>query len=237
MPCMISYSHEWAFRCALEYKLCCGEACCLTLTYSDEYLETPSLNRDDLTKFIKRLRSKHSIRYFGCGEYGSKNGRPHFHVIIFGYSFPDKKRFKLSGKNNVVYTSAELSRLWPFGFATIGDFNETTAAYCAKYLSKLRPAPEGCKPSFTFMSLKPSIGFGALTMEDFERGYVYHKGKKRFIPRSFYQSLKRQGVEFPELQEQRLNAVDDIDDDELFLEQLYSSRCTEKYFDMLHIPY
>lgn len=43
------------------------------------------LCRNHFDDFHKRLRKNTGIKYkyFGCGEYGSKFGRPHFHIIIF----------------------------------------------------------------------------------------------------------------------------------------------------------
>lgn len=47
------------------------------------------LSKEDLQKFIKRLRFQISkvfdedIRYFACGEYGPKTFRPHYHVLLY----------------------------------------------------------------------------------------------------------------------------------------------------------
>lgn len=44
-----------------------------------------TLYKEDMQKFLKRLRKKISpIKYYYCGEYGDDNGRPHYHAIIFG---------------------------------------------------------------------------------------------------------------------------------------------------------
>lgn len=49
----------------------------------------PILCKEDLQKFIKRLRFQISkefdeeVRYFACGEYGPKTFRPHFHIELF----------------------------------------------------------------------------------------------------------------------------------------------------------
>ncbi len=193
VACQVAYSSDWAFRCELEMTLH-KKNTCVTLTYDDEHLpENGELVKRDYQLFLKRLRKYFypwTFRYFGCGEYGSKKGRCHFHIILFGVDFKDKVFFKTSKSGLPVYNSHDLSLLWKKGFATIGDVSRETSFYTAKYLSKLR-TPNGKIPPFCFMSLKPSIGFNYFTTEDFERGYIYFKGQKRFIPRSYYLSLKR----------------------------------------------
>lgn len=59
----------------------------VTLTYRDEYLPLDGVNKDDVQKFLKRLRNyfpHNNIRYFVASEYGAKRGRPHYHLIIYG---------------------------------------------------------------------------------------------------------------------------------------------------------
>lgn len=66
------------------------------LTYAPETLpENESLSKQDISDFFKDFRSSvqrlpedsyfHDlkIRYVVCGEYGSKYGRPHYHVLLF----------------------------------------------------------------------------------------------------------------------------------------------------------
>ena len=46
---------------------------------------------------MKKLRGRLSpkrVRYFHCGEYGEKFSRPHYHVCLFGFGFPDKVFYK-----------------------------------------------------------------------------------------------------------------------------------------------
>lgn len=59
----------------------------VTLTYRDEFLPVDGVNKDDVQKFIKRLRNyfpHNNIRYFVASEYGARRGRPHYHLIIYG---------------------------------------------------------------------------------------------------------------------------------------------------------
>lgn len=237
LPCVLSTANEWSLRCVLEGRLH-DECCCLTLTIDDEHMPefTDETYRPMITKFLKRLRRLYPCRYFGCFEYGSQKGRPHYHVIIFGWRPADAKYFKQSDGGKV-YVSAELSRLWPYGFATIGDFDDRTGAYCSKYINKIKPPVLDKKAPFSIMSLKPSIGFFGVSQTELESGYVYYKGIRRSIPRSFYQTLKRQGIEFPELDARRAKNVEERydDDDEIYMEQLKSSVYSENMLDKLHI--
>lgn len=79
-------------------------------------------HKKSISGFIKRLR-KHDkntkIRYYGVSEYGTKNNRPHHHIIIF--NIKDVKS---------IYNS------WSFGNIDIGSVSGASIAYTAKYLDK-----------------------------------------------------------------------------------------------------
>jgi hypothetical protein len=90
--CRLERSRQWAMRCLHESSLYDRNAF-VTLTYDDEHLPPGgSLNYPDFQRFMKRLRknSKSPIRFYMGGEYGESTLRPHFHVCLFGYDFPDK---------------------------------------------------------------------------------------------------------------------------------------------------
>lgn len=101
-----------------------------------------TLNKHFLLDWLKKFRDTLyrdkgiKIRYFGCGEYGSENERPHYHLIIFGYDFPDKMNYSLSQSGYPIYFSDELSNLWPYGYATVQDCCFETCFYTAKYCTK-----------------------------------------------------------------------------------------------------
>lgn len=97
-----------------------------------------SLNKKTHQKFIKRLREKIDVpvRFYMCGEYGAKLRRPHYHYLLFGYGFPDRKYHKTSESGERLYTSKLLNEAWPFGHAWIGDVTYETCAYVAGYVLK-----------------------------------------------------------------------------------------------------
>ena len=112
--------------------------CFITLTYAPDYLpKGGGLVLKDFQDFMKRLRKKFGagIRFFHCGEYGDKFGRPHYHACLFNFDFPDKILFEEEGDVRL-YVSKVLSDLWPQGFSTIGDVTFESAAYVARYCTK-----------------------------------------------------------------------------------------------------
>ena len=71
--CRLEHSRSWAVRCVHEAYMY-ENNCFVTLTYDDEHLPLTgdglaTLQRNDLTLFLKRLRKRysHKIRYFGRG--------------------------------------------------------------------------------------------------------------------------------------------------------------------------
>lgn len=135
--CRLEKSRQWAVRATHEASLYLRN-CFVTLTYDDESLpENSSLDLAAPVAFMKRLRKKYGegIRSFGCGEYGEKFQRPHYHICLFNHDFPDKKLWQ-TNNGNKLYVSESLKALWPYGFSTIGPVNFETAAYVARYVTK-----------------------------------------------------------------------------------------------------
>lgn len=166
--CRLAHSRDWATRCVHEAHMH-DYNCFITLTYSPENLpEGGTLVRKHFTDFMKRLRKELDkddvkIRYFGCGEYGSKLERPHYHAIIFGYDFPDKTLYK-AGRFNL-FNSPLLSRCWNLGWAVIAGFSFESAAYVARYCVKKINGSRADEhyghrlPEFSAMSNRPGIGY------------------------------------------------------------------------------
>lgn len=195
--CIEQRTKSWAIRCCLEagqYK----ENCFLTLTYNEKCLPKGGLCKKDVFRFIKRLRNYYGagIRYYGCGEYGSKYDRPHYHIILFNF-FPDDAKCVAPGPfGGFYYTSKKLQELWKFGFVSVGDLSYNSCAYVARYCNKkikdigvLRMNPE-----FSFMSRRPGIGenyfkehFDSLVETD--RIYVNINGKVLFSSFRYFDKL------------------------------------------------
>lgn len=142
--CRMDKAQEWAIRIMHErqqHDLCCF----LTFTYNNHFLPSPpSLDKEHFRLFMKRLRADHKyrnpdsppIKYFMCGEYGGQTRRPHYHAIIFGLNFTDKRLHKKSGSGSLLYTSAKLDELWGLGHCYIGNVTYASAGYVARYCLK-----------------------------------------------------------------------------------------------------
>lgn len=78
----------------------------------------------------------HPLRFYMAGEYGERHGRPHYHALIFGLDFADKKYLQRTPSGGVLYTSATLKTLWPHGYSSIGELTFETAAYVSRYVMK-----------------------------------------------------------------------------------------------------
>jgi hypothetical protein len=235
LGCRLEYSRQWAVRCFHEstmYK----ENSFLTLTFNNKNLpKDGSIQKSELQKFIKRFRQKiepKKIRYFGCGEYGDpkKTFRPHYHLCVFGYTFPDlepvrgqktgyfQNKFKKQG-NGKLYTSKMLEDLWKKGFVTVGDLTYESAGYVARYcVKKIKGKKEkefyGKKePPFALMSRMPGIGKAWLEkyMSDvYPKDYFHINGKKHSPPR-FYDSILQRidNEQYENLKkERRIKALD-----------------------------
>lgn len=146
----------------------------LTVTYADA---PPCLSLHDLQCFIKRLRHHVPFRYFACGEYGEKSGRPHYHLAVFGQDF-------LGGSTPIddqLYTHSLLQDTWGKGFVSVGQLTLQSCMYVAGYVSKKL----GDTKSFSTMSRHPGIGHDWLNRysDDIRRtGVVVVEGREYPVP-------------------------------------------------------
>lgn len=163
--CRLDRSRQWATRCMHERRMH-DAASFITLTYDPKRVPSgATLVKRDLQLFNKRLReSAGRFRFYACGEYGEKGHRPHYHEILFGLDFWDKKPFKKNGRGEQLYTSELLERTWGLGFCTIGDVSFDSCAYVARYCmarvtGEKAAAHYGQRiPEFCLMSRRPGIG-------------------------------------------------------------------------------
>lgn len=169
MACRINKRRMWTHRMILESYMHSDNSF-LTLTYDDEHLPPDgSVNPQTLQLFLKRLRQAISpvkIRFYAVGEYGDKSMRPHYHIALFGYSFPDRVLHGMS-KGRPLFRSSLLEKCWTYGFASIGELTAESAQYVGGYVVKKMTKfddkrLEGRHPEFSRMSLKPGIGAPAL---------------------------------------------------------------------------
>jgi len=226
--CRLEFARQWAMRCTHEAQLH-EENCFITLTYNQEHLpKDKSVHKRALQLFFKRLR-KHlepkEIRYYACGEYGDRLGRPHYHACLFGHSFTDKtvikgprvrsiqNYFKTSNNSFSLYTSKTLERIWGKGFVTIGDLSFESAGYVARYCMKKITGPPASShyknknPEFALMSRRPGIGFPwfeKFLNDVYPKDFTTINGKKMRPPRYYDYILEmRKPFLFEEIKEER----------------------------------
>lgn len=135
--CRLERARQWAIRCMDEASLY-PENSFITLTFRPEVLEKRGAGLDvrDFQLFMKRLRKAlpdQLIRYFHCGEYGSRYYRPHYHALLFNVGFKDRVYQKHTKAGSPIYRSALLESLWTDGFSSTTDVTFGSAAYVARY--------------------------------------------------------------------------------------------------------
>jgi hypothetical protein len=75
-----TYKRVKRLKDRIAYLLSNGDCTFLTLTFTDEVLATtsPETRRRYITRFLKRF----DVPYIANKDFGSKNGREHYHAII-----------------------------------------------------------------------------------------------------------------------------------------------------------
>jgi hypothetical protein len=250
--CRRDRAMRWGIRCMHEASLYPGpfSSSFITLTYRDENIpDYRSLKKEDSQHFIKKLRNEiypAKVRFFMAGEYSpykpdGSGLRPHYHGLIFGFGFDDRKYWKksVSGK---LYRSDLLEKCWPHGNALLGAVTFESAAYTARYCMKKlngdlgREAYRVFDPltglpvvdpetgelisrekEFAHMSTHPGIGAAWLAKykrQTFAWDFVVVNGKKSPVPGYYDRLFEREDPDKLALlkYERQLRALDHAED-------------------------
>lgn len=160
--CARRKANSWVLRLMAEAQTA-RHAIVLTLTYAGD--GTPGMPKGwradghereihyrDFQLFMKRLRKRYAklgatVRYFVAGEYGSRKGRAHFHVILYFVggapelvSVVDREFPESKDKNDNFHHATwwDVQRDVPMGHINrlAGSFGTGKAFYVAKYIVK-----------------------------------------------------------------------------------------------------
>jgi len=201
-PCMKRRTSGWSYRLVKEGERS-KSALFVTLTYDTNYVPITekgfmNLDKTDVQKFFKRLRklSNEKLKYYVCGEYGTKKMRPHYHIILFNADkYMVHKAWMLNNKS--------------LGSIYIGQVNEASIGYTLKYMTKKGKIPlhfnDDRQKEFSLMSKKMGDNYITPKMikwhkEDLEkRMYVNIPGNKKIaMPRYYkdkiYNELEKQKI-------------------------------------------
>lgn len=160
---------DWVGRNIAESKTSTA-AHVVTLTYGEDrtvggidHLRAAVLTYSDVQKYLKHLRADgFPVRYFAVGEYGSKKGRAHWHIVLYWQdAVPEHKR-----RENF------MQKHWPHGWSYWDDVSASAIRYACKYLQK--DMEDDARQGFGPMpSKKPPLGdayFRQLARQYVEQG-------------------------------------------------------------------
>lgn len=219
--CRLDRARSWAIRLHLEATQH-DDACFVTLTYDEEHIpDGDSLIPQHLSDFMRKLRKSISptrVRFYGVGEYGGQFDRPHYHIVLYGYNFPDRRSYIDRG-DYTIDNSLLLSTIWKKGHATVQNFALECAAYVSKYAVKKITGSDAARhyeivdnetgeiyirePEFARMSRRPGIGSDWLKKyysDLYPKGYVTDGKGVKIPPPEYFNKLYEKW--FPEEMEQ-----------------------------------
>ena len=140
--CLQKYRNDWSLRLEQEAQGWTS-VYFFTWTYDNEHLPLrrtricnitgevyKTLNKVDLQNLFKKFRESYyrkynkrpKLKYFACGEYGTKTHRPHYHGIIF--------------TDMPIYDVIELKNLWKNGYTMIQEVKGANKSGVCRYVTK-----------------------------------------------------------------------------------------------------
>lgn len=173
--CRNRKKNEWAFRATCENVYSQSQPLFITLTYNPRNLPKTGVFKEEIQLFLKRMRIKldrkkieHSIRYFAVGEYGSKSGRPHYHLIL--WNFPTNKFHCITSVLHFIeqswktftgeYNQDGSPKTTSLGYCYVKPCDKGAISYVMKYMRKEAVLPPNQNPVF-FLSSRKNGGLGS----------------------------------------------------------------------------
>lgn len=183
--CRDKIAREWATRAMCECQTSTGVPLFVTLTYNNWSLPEKGLDSKHVQLFMKRLRINLNrylnydvnLRFFLCGEYGSRTKRPHYHLLLWNFPALDSKKRTLSiiekswsyviSKRNLHHVPQEYvfkddvanRHRALFGYVHLQEMKAGHTKYCMKYMRKDSKVPTGKNDVFFLCSRKRGLGF------------------------------------------------------------------------------
>ena len=139
--CLERKIDDWVGRNIAESKTA-KAAHVVTLTYGVDrqtggidHLRAAVLTYSDVQKMLKHLRvDGYPVRYFVTGEYGSKKGRAHWHIILYWQAaVPPIEKIR----RNIHW------KWWPHGWSYFDKMSPEAIRYACKYLVKVAGDEDG----------------------------------------------------------------------------------------------
>lgn len=204
ISCRLLQAREKSIRCVHEASLHTKNTF-LTLTYSDEKLESQKLIYPHIQKFIRDIRYRYPEQPIPCvttGEYGTKNKRPHWHLLLFNFAPHDMVPYKKNKQGDQLYTSPSIDEIWSYNNSKehpsqIGPINLATAGYVCRYQLKKQEHKETQSEYSPIVRYSSKYAIGKKWLEKnwqqtFDLGFItIQGGEKQKIPRYYEKWLKK----------------------------------------------
>lgn len=186
--CRDKKARDWSTRGMCESQMSISKPWFITLTYNDTHLPSEGLCKKHCQNFMKRFRMNAeryfgyalNLRFFLCGEYGSKTHRPHYHLLLWNlpliecshleklvdksWSFVIPKKNVSSYPKKLVHYDEIANRYRvTFGFSKILSCEGNHIKYSMKYMRKDCVKPDSsASDTFYLASRRRGIGYGWL---------------------------------------------------------------------------
>lgn len=174
------------------------------------YISYPTLASGHIRNFIKQLRNfglgevhdfgesrigerniRRGLRYFAVGEYGTRRGRPHYHLMLFGVGCSIEEI-------NLI------NKAWGKGFIDVEPFTPERCVYIAGYCQKKLFETSELQTDIykfkvrEFLRCSQHLGeqyiLDHLSDFDDDHCYIVQNGYKKALPRQFRKLLIKLGV-------------------------------------------